>query len=294
MEEAIAASRVVTAQRVGIPDTGSCVLVDGADQATSKSVSLADAVSKPVVSAPSVQSVGNSPRDTAAVPPPVEVKDLGGLEEVVTVVAPDDKAGVPVGVEGGGHPESVPHVPAQTIVEPKEQAASAGRDDAIAPLDPGKYEALYRSGVQLKKVGRFKDAIRTLEQAAQHSDYWLKAYAQVALCFREAGRSSDALSAFRKALTKAGTTPSSDLRVRYELGKTLQALGKRAEAVEQFRLIVRAESGYRDVAERLNRLGAGAVSGSSKRAREVPDSSWVSRAWGGLQGLFRRSHEPLS
>ncbi|TKB82408.1 MAG: hypothetical protein E8D45_00440 [Nitrospira sp.] len=291
-EEAIPPFAVVTASSIGTPEKGSSVSVERVRQEVSKSVSLAAAVSEPLLSAVTAQPATERPHESPAVLHPIQVKDRETREEAAApaLMVPGDKAGTPAGAERGGLLGVAPRLSVQKVDESKAEAVSAGSIASSLPLDPGKYEALYKRGVQLKKVGRFKDAIRTLEQAAQHSDYWMKAYAQVALCFREAGRPIDAVSAFRKALTKAGTTPSSDLRVRYEFGKTLHALGKRAEAIEQFRLISQADPGYLDIADRLKRLGAGAASGTSKQTREVSDSSWVNRAWGGLQGLLRRSH----
>lgn len=165
-----------------------------------------------------------------------------------------------------------------------ETPASAGAPVGAA-LD--RSDALYKDGVKLKKVGRYKDAIRTLEQAAQHSDYWMKAYAQVGVCFREAGRSTDAVAAFRKALAKAGDSPRSGLRVRYELAKTLHTLGKKTEAVELYRQIHQVDAGYLDVADRLGRLG---VSVRPRGGISFPGGgapTWVGRVWTHLQGFLR-------
>ncbi len=219
---------------------------DGTTQPVAKSISLETAAA--LFHADHRSPVGA----TAGFQTPTAFEDVSEAEARTELPQPP-KAGVTN--QGGRSGDSASTLPPACGGPPKEPA-SPFRATADPVQDGARHEALYKTGVQLKKAGRFKDAMRALEQAAQHPDYWVKAYAQVAICFREAGRPSDAVAAFRKALSKAGAGATSDLRVRYEFGRTLQVLGLEAEAVEQYRTIVQVSPGYRDVANRLQRLGA--------------------------------------
>jgi type II secretory pathway predicted ATPase ExeA len=171
------------------------------------------------------------------------------------------------------------------------QPVGEGQGQAPAAVDhpdSNEYGTLYKEGVRLKKAGWYKDAIRTFERAASSPAFWHKSYAQIGLCFREAGRPNDAISAFRKALTNPGVAPASLLRVRYEMGKTLQALGKQAEAVEQYRIIARVDAGYLDVSARLGKLGGGAQEVPRGAAEGSSERSWLGRTLDRMWGTIRR------
>lgn len=193
-------------------------------------------------------------------------------------------------ISEGGNPDAVASLASdRQLQQPVGESETPDRVVHASHANSDKFDELYKEGVRLKRAGRYKDAIRTFEQAAQHPACWLKAYAQVGLCFRESGRPSDAVSAFRKALSTDGELSSHGLRVLYELGKTLQSLGKQNEAIEQFQAIAQINPGYRDVSSRLARLGGGRPSGAIPRSGNPARDSWFRRVMGRLQSVIRGS-----
>jgi tetratricopeptide (TPR) repeat protein len=68
------------------------------------------------------------------------------------------------------------------------------------------------------------------------------------------GRFTEALSMLRSTPTSERLSRDFDLRVWYVSGDILERAGRRAEAAEEFRRIVRHDPGAFDAAERLARL----------------------------------------
>jgi tetratricopeptide (TPR) repeat protein len=65
----------------------------------------------------------------------------------------------------------------------------------------------YERGLALKKAGLYPSAIEQFELAASDPAIALKAYAQIGLCLKSAGRNEDAVAAFQKALkSSAGSS----------------------------------------------------------------------------------------
>jgi tetratricopeptide (TPR) repeat protein len=71
----------------------------------------------------------------------------------------------------------------------------------------------------------------------------------------EMGRFTEALSMLRASPSGDALSRESDLRVWYVKGDILERAGRRAEAAEEFRRVVRHDPGAFDAAERLARLG---------------------------------------
>jgi len=114
----------------------------------------------------------------------------------------------------------------------------------------------YERGLALKKAGLYKSAIEQFELAASDPAVALKAYAQIGLCLKSAGRNEDAVTAFQKALKASVGSPKETVQILYVLGRTLESLGRLGETLEAYRWIRREDPGYRDVAARIERLSS--------------------------------------
>ncbi|MFO0729918.1 MAG: tetratricopeptide repeat protein [Nitrospiraceae bacterium] len=104
-----------------------------------------------------------------------------------------------------------------------------------------------------------------------------KAMAQVGICLKSANRPEDAVTAFRKALqAQRGSTPDT-IQVRYLLARTLESLGRVEETLENYRWIRREDPGFKDVADRIDRLSS-SRRGSAKASSAGADSaSWMTQ-----------------
>lgn len=112
----------------------------------------------------------------------------------------------------------------------------------------------YERGIALKKAGLFKAAIEQFELAVAERSLAVKAYAQIGLCYKLAGRYEEAVPALQQALKALPTSSKETVQILYVLGRTLESLGRIAETLEAYRWIRREDPAYRDVGERIERL----------------------------------------
>lgn len=115
-------------------------------------------------------------------------------------------------------------------------------------------DELYERGTTLKNVGLFKQAAEHFEKAAQDPPFALKGLAQMGLCLKKSGQQEEAVEAFRKALQVPSASSKEQVQILYLLGRTLESLGRMAEAVEAYRWLRREAPEYRDVALRIESL----------------------------------------
>lgn len=161
------------------------------------------------------------------------------------------------------------------------QSADASSASALSPAER------YERGIALRKAGLFKQSIQEFEEAAKNKSYALKAYAQMGLCYKSAGRYEEAAVAFRKALKTPHASRKETVQILYVLGRTLESLGRVDETLEAYRWIRREDPSYRDVERRIGQLS---MRKSSRQGyRSSSQESWVGgmiRSW---QGILRIS-----
>ena len=112
----------------------------------------------------------------------------------------------------------------------------------------------YQRGLTLRKAGLFKQAIEQLEKAATDSRYALKSYAHIGLCRKALRQYEEAVAAFREALASPAASTSETVHVLYALGRTLEARGRIAEAIDVYRWLRREDEQFRDVGARIESL----------------------------------------
>jgi tetratricopeptide (TPR) repeat protein len=144
----------------------------------------------------------------------------------------------------------------------------------------------YERGMALKDAGLHKSAIEQFELAKADPALTLKSYAQIGLCFKLAGRYEDAVASFQKALSASAGSSNETVQILYVLGRTLEALGRVAETLEAYRWIRRENPGYRDVADRIERLSSqrptsvGAKRHTERGARSGSTLKSLQQLWG--------------
>ncbi|MEQ1795492.1 MAG: tetratricopeptide repeat protein [Nitrospira sp.] len=146
----------------------------------------------------------------------------------------------------------------------------------------------YERGLALRKAGLFKPAIDQFEKAASNPLYALKAYAQIGLSHKSCDRYEEAVTAFRNALKSPGASTKETVQILYVLGRTLESLGRVAEALEAYRWLRREDGLFRDVGTRIDFLSAGRTQPrqrSSQKTIPVINHDGL-HAW---QGLLRNA-----
>jgi len=192
---------------------------------------------------------------------------LAELEDLAEVAAADDT------VESGTH---------EPIAQPTSGPESLPSMESRQPA--GIAETHYQQGMALRKSQQYIAAIARFEQAARDPSYHLRAFGQIGLCYRALDLVPQAVAAFRKACTDYTAPHSQSLSVRYLLGRTLEQLGEKPEALEQYRLIFRTDRSFKDTAARLSNL-----EGGKTRETGLPRTqSWgFGQAWKHVRQLLK-------
>lgn len=178
--------------------------------------------------------------------------------------------------------------------EGTEQPELSEADDAAVaalPAQPkerstvaGMAESCYQHGLALKKSQAFGEAITQFEEAARDPSYHLRSFGQIGLCYRALGQTTRAVAAFRKACADYSAPRQYSLNVRYLLGRTLEQLGEKPEALEQYRLIFRTDRTFKDTAARLSHLESNHLTGPESRRTQL---RWIGEAWKQMRQLLK-------
>lgn len=142
----------------------------------------------------------------------------------------------------------------------------------------------YERGLALRKAGLFKPSIEQFEKAAANPAYALKAYAHMGLSYKSSNQYVEAIAAFRNALRSPGASTKDIVQILYVLGRTLESLGRIAEALEAYRWLRREDSLFRDVGERIDSLSTGRTLATPKPTQSTILTKKGSplHAWHGL------------
>ena len=144
-------------------------------------------------------------------------------------------------------------------------------------------EHFYEQGMALRKSQKFIAAIAQFQQAAQDPAYHLRSFGQIGLCYRALGQVPQAVAAFRNACADYNAPRQQSLSVRYLLGRTLEQLGDKPEALEQYRLIFHTDRTFKDTATRLSNL-----EGNRSLAAEHERPAWgIGQAWRQVRHLLK-------
>lgn len=149
------------------------------------------------------------------------------------------------------------------MFEPDNPESSLTHDAAKSVTEAAEF---YERGLALRKASLFKAAIEQFELAARDPLYALKAYAQIGLSYKACDRYEEAITAFRNALQIPGTSSKDIVQILYVLGRTLESLGRAAEALEAYRWLRREDSLFRDVGARIDTLSRGRTQADSRSA----------------------------
>jgi len=116
---------------------------------------------------------------------------------------------------------------------------------------------LYERGFVLMELSMYHPAIDDFQTAAEDARYAGKAYVPMALCLRALGRYEVAVVVLRRALTSPQVSPLEQRHILYQLGQTLESLGRWAESLETYGWIRTGDPGFRDVAQRIKYVSSG-------------------------------------
>jgi tetratricopeptide (TPR) repeat protein len=117
---------------------------------------------------------------------------------------------------------------------------------------PNDYSFRYEYGSLLFGAGRLDEAIQQLQYAQRNPKFRQAAILSIGKCFVASGKYD--LGVDQLLLAKSEVPVMNDLKkeIIYELGGAYEKMARVKEAIEEYKAIYMADSGYRDVSKKIN------------------------------------------
>jgi len=116
------------------------------------------------------------------------------------------------------------------------------------------HQGHYELGLVYLDMGMIEQALASFTKASEGEETRLKALEMKGNCLRKLGRPEEALTAYQEGLATVGHSPTEYLGLIYELGSTLEGLGRLDESAEYFERVAAIDGSFLDVRERLEQL----------------------------------------
>jgi tetratricopeptide (TPR) repeat protein len=129
-----------------------------------------------------------------------------------------------------------------------------GIDEA---LDTDDYQSHYDLGVAFKEMGLIDEAIAEFQKALRASEGRLRTSEALGMAFFEKGQYAVCESVLRRAVEGLDGSDEAKIGLLYWLGRSSEALGKKADAVASYERAMAVDIRFMDLSERIHRLTAG-------------------------------------
>ena len=112
-------------------------------------------------------------------------------------------------------------------------------------------------GVLYFQAGKISEAIAEFQKAQNNPHKRLAAMSYLAQCFAKRKMFDLAARTLQNAIKEKPVFDDEKKDLIYNLGCVLETMGKKEEAIEQFKLIYEMDIGYKDVAAKVDAFYAG-------------------------------------
>ena len=129
------------------------------------------------------------------------------------------------------------------------------RDEASRRSDAETAQQEYGRGLRLLDEGRVEESIGALRAASRAPQFRFPAAASLGRLYRDRGELAQAIEWFERAVEAPAPTAEEIHAIFYELADALEVGGEVARALAVCLELQAAAGDYRDVAERIGRLG---------------------------------------
>ena len=120
---------------------------------------------------------------------------------------------------------------------------------------PTDLKAKYEYGLRLVHNKRYDEAIPMLQEAQKDPRHKIAAMSKIGLCFFMKGWFADAEDIFVRAIDSYEIKDDDIAKeLRYNLARSFEEQGKKAEALDIYRKIAQVDFGFKDVSQRVDRL----------------------------------------
>jgi tetratricopeptide (TPR) repeat protein len=116
---------------------------------------------------------------------------------------------------------------------------------------PTDYGIRFEMGVLYYQVGKYSEAITEFQKAQQNPHKKLASMGYLAKCYASKKMYDFAARTLQNAIKEKQLFDEEKKDLIYSLGSVLESMGKNAEAIEQYKLIYEVDSGYKDVAAKV-------------------------------------------
>jgi tetratricopeptide (TPR) repeat protein len=110
----------------------------------------------------------------------------------------------------------------------------------------------YELGVLFFKAGKFNEAAAELQKAKNNPHKRVPAMNYLAQCFVKKRMFDMAARTFQTAIDEKPVFDEEKKDLVYNLGSTLETMGKKNEAIDQFKILYEMDMSYRDVAKKVD------------------------------------------
>ena len=110
----------------------------------------------------------------------------------------------------------------------------------------------FELGEQYFKAGRFNEAISEFQKAQNNPHKRVQSMSYLGQCFAKRGMNDLAARTLQNAIKEKLAFDDEKKELIYALGCVLETMGRKDEAIEQFKLIYETDIGYKDVAAKVD------------------------------------------
>lgn len=109
----------------------------------------------------------------------------------------------------------------------------------------------YEMGALYYQIGKYSEAIQEFQKAQQNPHKRLAAMGYLAQCYAKKKMFDFAARTLQNAIKEKQIFDDEKKEMTYNLGTVFENMGKKDDAIEQFKLIYEVDSGYKDVAAKV-------------------------------------------
>ena len=121
-----------------------------------------------------------------------------------------------------------------------------------APRYPTDLAIRFELGELFFKAGKITEAIQEFQKAQNNPARRIQAMSFLGQCFAQRGMNDLAARKFQDAIKEKPGFDDEKKELIYQLGCVLEKMGKKEEAIEQFKPIYEEDIGYKDVAAKVD------------------------------------------
>lgn len=144
-----------------------------------------------------------------------------------------------------------------TAAEEKLRVFQLGEAKAFVERYPNDYGARFVLAELFFKEGDYEQAIANYQQAQKNPKVRLQALSGMGRAFKARRMFDLAVAQFQMAKSEMGLMDDLKKEVIYELASCFEAMDKKEQAIEEYKVIYSDDIGFRDVADKINAYYAG-------------------------------------